>query len=137
LAGVETVTGVTGGWWYCPNEEERIEMETERSREERAAPVRVVRVSIPSHELSEALFGPEIRVPAGQVVFRYMLPLPESATLQAVTAHGLVLVFEPSPSEGDKFRQPHPGAPQARGPELHDGLLVPWSQVTYVKFLGG
>jgi hypothetical protein len=109
----------------------------ERSPEERAAPVRVVRVSIPSHELSEALFGPGTRVPRGQVVFRYMLPLPESATLRAVTAHGLVLVFDPSPSEGDEFRQLDPGAPQARGPELHDGLLVPWSQLSYVKFLGG
>jgi hypothetical protein len=86
--------------------------------QERGAPVRVVSVEIPSPALSEKLLGPDVHAARCQVIFRYMLPLPESATLQAVTGHGLVLVFSGADSDG----------------EQHGGLLVPWSQLSYVKF---
>ena len=41
------------------------------------APVRVVRVEIPTHVLSEELFGQGISVPRCTVVFRNMLPAKE------------------------------------------------------------
>ena len=84
--------------------------------QERGAPVRVVSLEIPSPALSEKLLGPDVHAARCQVIFRNMLPLPESATLRAVTGHGLVLVF----------------AAEADGE--HGGLLVPWSQLSYVKF---
>ena len=82
------------------------------------APMRVVDVEIPNHVLSEELFGAGIHVPRCQVVFRHMLPAPSEAALQHVTAHGLVLIFQ---------------APDAEGAPSSNGLLVPWSQVSYVR----
>ena len=87
--------------------------------QERGAPVRVVSLEIPSPALSEQLLGPGVHSARCQVIFRNMLPLPESATLQAVTGHGLVLIFEAEADGG------------------HGGLLVPWSQLSYVKFPSG
>jgi hypothetical protein len=89
------------------------------SPEDRGAPVRVVTLSIPDRELSEALLGPGTHAPRCQVIFRYMLPAPEEATLKAVLPHGLVLAFEPSDEVSPK------------------GLLVPWPQVSYVRLLDG
>jgi hypothetical protein len=88
----------------------------------KGAPVRVVHVDIPNHVLSEELFGPGIHVPRCQVIFRHMLPVPPDATLQHVTRHGIVLVFEAPPAEDE----PSP-----------NGLMVPWGQVSYLKFFHG
>ena len=88
--------------------------------EEGHAPVRVVEVEVPDHLLSEALFGPGILVRRCRVVFRHMLPAPESAVLEAVTGHALVLgagVVDPA-------------LPPTR-------LLVPWAQVSYITFIQG
>jgi len=93
------------------------------SMEQRDAPVRVVRVDIPNHVLSEELFGPGIHVPRCQVIFRHMLPAPPDATLQHVTRHGIVLVFEAPPSTDEE--------PSA------NGLMVPWGQVSYLRFFHG
>lgn len=89
---------------------------------ESGAPVRVVRLQIPNHMLSESLFGQGIAVTACQVVFRHMLPAPPEATLHAVLDHGLVIVFPPAPAAGPQDEPP-------------TGLLVPWSQLAYVKFI--
>lgn len=93
-------------------------MQPQLAPSEHDAPVRVVDVEIPNHVLSEELFGAGIHVPRCQVVFRNMLPAPPEATLQHLTAHGLVLVFE-VPATGE--------AP------LPNGLMVPWAQVSYVR----
>jgi hypothetical protein len=83
-------------------------------------PIRVLSLSIPSHQLSEELFGPGIGVQRCRVVFRQMLPAPAEATLQAVLGHGLALTF--------------PAADPAAGEEQPTGLLVPWGQISYVTF---
>lgn len=93
-------------------------IETEGS-ESQGAPVRVVRLQVPSHLLSEALFGQGITVSRCTVVFHHMLPAPAEGSLQGVTEHGLVLVFPPQPEGGG---------------EETSGLLVPWNQVSYIKF---
>ena len=68
--------------------------------------------------MSERLFGETVGVSECRVVFRFMLPTAETATLAAVTAHGLVLRYDAEP-DGDV-----PGG----------GLLVPWSQIAYLTF---
>jgi len=88
--------------------------------QDKAAPVRVVRLELPDPTLAERLCGPGIGVTACEVVFHTMLPSPPEATLQAVMSHGLVLVFEP-PLEGTA------GQPT--------GLVVPWAQVAYLRFV--
>ena len=93
-------------------------IETEPSTSQ-GAPVRTVRLELPTHILSEALFGQGITVSRCTVVFHHMLPAPPEGTLQGVTDHGLVLIFDPQPSGDD---------------EPINGLLVPWSQVSYVRF---
>ena len=92
-------------------------MEQERTATA-GAPVRVVDLEMPSPALSERLLGPDLHVARCRVVFRNMLPVPESAVLHAVTGHGLTLVF-PAAAEGE-----------------HGGLMVPWSELSYVKFPG-
>jgi hypothetical protein len=76
-------------------------------------------VEIPDRSLSERLFGPGIHLSRCEVIFRHMLPAPPGATLQAVQGHGLVLVFAPDQVDGD---QP-------------TGLVIPWSQVSYIRFI--
>lgn len=94
----------------------------EPEQQSQGAPVRVVRLEIPSHLLSEALFGEGITVTRCTVVFHHMLPAPPVGTLQGVTPRGLVLIFDPQPEGED---------------EQSNGLLVPWNQVSYVKFFHG
>lgn len=84
-------------------------------------PVRVVRLQIPNHQLSEELFGPGVAVPWCKVVFRHMLPAPAEASLHGVLKHGLAMVFaEPAAADDEP-----------------NGLLVPWDQVAYVNFHHG
>lgn len=90
------------------------EDETQSARQ----PVRVVQVEIPNSALSERLFGPGIHLSSCEVIFRHMLPAPPSASLQAVQEHGLVVVFT-----SDQVDEDQP-----------TGLVIPWSQVSYIRF---
>lgn len=91
-----------------------------RAEEREAAPgsaVRVIRVEIPNHMLSEALFGSGIQLGWCEVVFRHMLPAPTAGTLHGVNEHGLSILCS-----------------GARDADQPSGLLVPWSQIAYVRF---
>ena len=84
--------------------------------EQAGSAVRVIRLRIPNHMLSEQLFGSGIEVAACEVVFRHMLPAPSTGTLHGVLKHGLAVVYD----------EVLAGQPS--------GLLVPWTQIAYVRF---
>jgi hypothetical protein len=86
--------------------------------QQQGSPVRVVTLQIPNHMLSEQLFGQGIQITRCQVIFRHMLPAPPEALLQAVMEHGLVMVFPEVDASGEE----------------PTGLLVPWTQVSYIRF---
>jgi hypothetical protein len=89
----------------------------ERAAAAQGSALRVMRVEIPSHVLSEALFGSGIQLAWCEVVLRHMLPAPAVGTLHGVSEHGLSILYS-----------------GARDAEQPSGLLVPWSQVAYVRF---
>ncbi len=84
--------------------------------EQQGAAVRVVRLQLPDEGCSERLFGAGMRVSCCEVVFRQMMPAPSAATLTAVLDHGLSLTYEPT-----------------EAPDQPRGLLVPWSQIAYLR----
>lgn len=85
--------------------------------EHQGSAIRVIRLEIPNHMLSEALFGSGIQLSWCEVVFKQMLPAPATGTLHGVSEHGLSVICEGSRDAG----QP-------------SGLLVPWAQIAYVRF---